>query len=150
MNFDEHLLNIAVEESNISVELGSSPFGAIIVKDGVIISRAHNTVVKDSDPTAHAEINAIRLACKKLKTFDLSDCILYTSCEPCPMCLSAIKWSNIKTVYYAATQLDADKIGFRDKKMYDDVLPIELHHIDIVAAKSVMKKWFNTKAKKLY
>ncbi|MCQ2574810.1 MAG: nucleoside deaminase, partial [Alphaproteobacteria bacterium] len=89
MNSDERLLSIAVEESSLSVNEGSSPFGAVVVKDGKIISRAHNTVVLNNDPTAHAEINAIRVACKKLKTFDLSGCVLYTSCEPCPMCLSA-------------------------------------------------------------
>ena len=96
------------------------PFGAIIVdKDGNIISKGHNKVLKNNDPTAHAEIVAIRTACEKLKTYDLSNYILYTSCEPCPMCLSAIIWSNIKEVYYACTKNDAASIGFRDDAIYE-------------------------------
>lgn len=94
------------------------PFGAVIVKDGKIIAKAHNQVLKKNDPTAHAEILAIRKACKKLKMHDLSDCILYTSCEPCPMCLSASIWANIKEIYYGNTKEDADKIGFRDNFIY--------------------------------
>lgn len=150
MNSDERLLSIAVEESSLSVKEGSSPFGAVVVKNGKIISRAHNTVVLNNDPTAHAEINAIRMACKKLKTFDLSGCVLYTSCEPCPMCLSAIKWANIQTVYYAANRQDANNIGFRDKKMYDNNLKIDLRHIEFPDALQIMKKWFVLKNKKLY
>ena len=96
------------------------PFGAVIVdKQGNIISEGNNKVIKENDPTAHAEITAIRNACKKLNTYDLSDYILYTSCEPCPMCLSAIIWANIKKVYYGCTKDDAGKIGFRDDKIYD-------------------------------
>ena len=96
------------------------PFGAIIIdKSGNIISNGNNKVFKEKDPTAHAEIVAIREACKKLNSYDLSEYILYTSCEPCPMCLSAIIWSNIKTVYYGCTKKDADKIGFRDDMIYE-------------------------------
>lgn len=96
------------------------PFGAIIIdKNGNIIGNGNNQVVKEKDPTAHAEIVAIREACKKLDTQDLSGCILYTSCEPCPMCLSAIIWANIKTIYYGCTKEDAGKIGFRDDKIYE-------------------------------
>lgn len=96
------------------------PFGAVIVdKQGNIISEGNNKVIKENDPTAHAEITAIRNACKKINTYDLSDYILYTSCEPCPMCLSAIIWANIKKVYYGCTKDDAGKIGFRDDKIYD-------------------------------
>lgn len=94
------------------------PFGAVIVKDGKIVSKAHNEVVKSNNPTAHAEINAIKKASKKLGTFDLSGCEIYTTCMPCPMCLGAIKWANIKTVYYGATSKDADEIGFRDLEFY--------------------------------
>jgi len=90
------------------------PFGAIIVCRGKIIAKAHNTVLKTRDPTAHAEINAIRIASKKLKRFDLSDCELYTSCEPCPMCFSAIHWARIPKIYYAATIADAKKAGFNE------------------------------------
>ena len=96
------------------------PFGAIIVdKKGNIIANGNNKVLKNNDPTAHAEIVAIREACKKLNTYDLSEYILYTSCEPCPMCLSAIIWANIKEVYYGCTKEDAGNIGFRDDIIYD-------------------------------
>ena len=88
-------------------------------KDGNIISNGNNRVIMEKDPTAHAEISAIREACKKLNTYDLSEYILYTSCEPCPMCLSAIIWANIKKVYYGCTKEDAGKIGFRDDMIYE-------------------------------
>ena len=95
-------------------------FGAIVVdKYGKIISRANNMVLKNNDPTAHAEILAIRKACKKLKSYDLEGCILYTSYEPCPMCLSAIIWANIKEIYYGANREDAARIGFRDNDIYE-------------------------------
>ena len=96
------------------------PFGAVITdKDGNIIANGNNQVLKQQDPTAHAEIVAIRNACKKMNKYDLSDCILYTSCEPGPMCLSAIIWANIKEVYYGCTKEDAGNIGFRDDIIYD-------------------------------
>ena len=96
------------------------PFGAVVVdKEGNIISTGNNQVLKNNDPTAHAEVVAIRNACKKLNTYDLSNYILYTSCEPCPMCLSAIIWSNIKEIYYACTKNDAAEIGFRDDMIYE-------------------------------
>ena len=96
------------------------PFGATITdKEGNVIVVASNQVLKKNDPTAHAEIEAIRKACKKLKTYDLSDYVIYTTCEPCPMCLSAIIWSNIKQVYYGANKLDAANIGFRDDYIYN-------------------------------
>lgn len=106
-------------------EKGSShneggPFGAVIVDaKGNIIAEANNMVLKNNDPTAHAEVTAIRKACEKLGTYDLSDCTIYTSCEPCPMCLSAITWANIKNVYYACTRNDANEIGFRDNAIYE-------------------------------
>lgn len=95
------------------------PFGAVIVKDGDIIAKGNNRVIASKDPTAHAEVVAIREASKKLGTYDLSGCILYTSCEPCPMCLSAIIWANITEVYYACTKKDAANIGFRDDAIYE-------------------------------
>ena len=97
------------------------PFGAVIVKKGKIIARSHNMVLKTNDPTAHAEITAIRKATKKLKRFDLSDCEIYSSCEPCPMCLAAIEWARIKKLYYGCTREDADRIGFSDKKIYEEL-----------------------------
>lgn len=95
------------------------PFGAVIIKNNEIVGKGNNQVVLKNDPTAHAEIVAIRDACKNLCTFDLTGCEIYTSCYPCPMCLSAIIWSNIKMVYYGNTKEDAEKIGFRDNLIYE-------------------------------
>ena len=95
------------------------PFGAVILKDGKLIAKAHNRVLQSNDPTAHAEVNAIRDASKKLGRFNLSDCILYTTCMPCPMCLGAIMWARIGTVYYGATEQDAEKGGFDDLRFYE-------------------------------
>jgi tRNA(Arg) A34 adenosine deaminase TadA len=105
-------------EENLTTNAGG-PFGACVVKDGEIIGRGSNKVISENDPTAHAEIIAIREACKNLGTYDLSDCELYTSCYPCPMCLSAIIWANIKKVYYGNTKEDAAEIGFRDEFIYE-------------------------------
>ena len=146
---DTDFLQAAIDESKLSIESGSSPFGAVIVKDGKIIAKAHNTVVIDNDPTAHAEVNCIRKACKELSTFDLSGCVLYTSCEPCPMCLNSAKWANITEVYYAATRDDADAIGFRDRVFYEEDV-INLHHIDLSSARAVMDDWYQDTNKKPY
>lgn len=100
------------------------PFGAVIVKDGKIIGRGGNRVTSSLDPTAHAEVVAIRDACHNLATFDLSDAEIYSTCEPCPMCLSAIYWANISRVFYCLTRLDAENIGFRDKHIYNE-LPLD-------------------------
>lgn len=109
----------AVVEAEKNLITGDGgPFGAVIVKDGKIIARGHNEVLKNNDPTCHAEMQTIRAACKELGTFDLSGCELYTSCYPCPMCLSATIWSNIKTIYYGNTAVDAANIGFRDDYIY--------------------------------
>lgn len=106
-------------EKGINLNEGG-PFGAVIVdENGNIVSNGNNKVLKNNDPTAHAEIVAIREACKKLNTYDLSKYSIYTSCEPCPMCLSAIIWANIKEVYYGCTKEDAGEIGFRDDMIYE-------------------------------
>ena len=105
-------------EENLTINAGG-PFGACVVKDGEIIGRGSNKVISENDPTAHAEINAIREACKNIGSHDLSGCELYTSCYPCPMCLSAIIWANIKKVYYGNTKEDAAEIGFRDEFIYE-------------------------------
>ena len=105
-------------EENLTTNAGG-PFGACIVKDGEIIGRGSNKVISENDPTAHAEINAIREACKNIGSHDLSGCELYTSCYPCPMCLSAIIWANIKKVYYGNTKEDVANIGFRDDFIYE-------------------------------
>ena len=101
------------------------PFGACIVKDGVIIGKGSNKVLSSNDPTAHAEIIAIREASKNINSYDLSGCELYTTCYPCPMCLSAIIWANIKTVYYGNTKEDANNIGFKDEYIYNYIKNID-------------------------
>lgn len=107
-----------LSDENLETNVGG-PFGACIVKDGKIIGKGSNHVLSNNDPTAHAEVMAIRDACKNINSYDLSGCELYTSCYPCPMCLSAIIWANIKKVYYGNTKEDAANIGFRDDFIYD-------------------------------
>lgn len=116
----EEFMLIATQEadSNLTTNEGG-PFGAVIVKDGKIVGRGHNRVLIKHDSTCHAEVEAIRDACQNLGTHDLTGCELYTSCYPCPMCLSATIWANIKKVYYGNTAKDADKIGFRDDFIYN-------------------------------
>ena len=111
----------AIELSIKSVDSGTGPFGAVIVKDNKIISEGFNIVTSSNDPTSHAEIVAIRNACKSLNNFALNDCDLYTTCEPCPMCLSAIYWARIDRIYYANTRKDAQKIDFSDSMIYEEL-----------------------------
>jgi len=111
---------IRLSEYNIEKGLGG-PFGAVVVKAGEVIAESANKVVPENDPTAHAEVSAIRLACKALNTYDLSGCVIYTSCEPCPMCLGAIYWARIDKIYYANTKADAAAIGFDDHFIYDEI-----------------------------
>ena len=123
---------IALSEHNIKEMLGG-PFGAVIAKNGKLVAKSANTVTTTIDPTAHAEISAIRKACKKLNTFNLSGCVIYTSCEPCPMCLGAIYWSRIEIIYYANTKKDAANIGFDDQFIYDEIdLPMEKRKLPVV------------------
>ncbi len=110
----------AIELSENSANNTGGPFGCVIVKDEKIVAEGSNKVTFTNDPTAHAEIVAIREACKKLNTFKLSDCDIYTSCEPCPMCLSAIYWSHINTIYFGNTREDAKKINFDDSMIYSE------------------------------
>ena len=111
----------AIQLSIKSVSSGTGPFGAVIVKNNKIISEGFNTVTLVNDPTSHAEIAAIRIACKDLNNFSLEGCDLYTTCEPCPMCLSAIYWARIDKVYYANTRSDAHKIDFSDALIYEEL-----------------------------
>ena len=111
----------AIELSIESVKSGGGPFGSVIIKNNEIISEGMNRVTKNNDPTAHGEIVAIRNACKNLNDFSLEGCELYTSCEPCPMCLSAIYWSRIDKIYYANTRDDAKKIDFDDSLIYSEL-----------------------------
>ncbi len=120
---DKHqeFMQTAIDLSIESVENNGGPFGAVIVKDGKIISKMANRVTQNNDPTAHAEVNAIREACKVLNTFDLSGCEIYTSCEPCPMCLGAIYWARLDKIYFGNTKADAKNIGFDDSFIYEEI-----------------------------
>ena len=115
-------MQLAIDLAKENVKKGfGGPFGAVIVKNGEVIAQAANSVTSTNDPTAHAEVNAIRQACKKLNTFNLSGCEIYASCEPCPMCLSAIYWARIGKVYVAATKKDAAEAGFDDEFIYKEL-----------------------------
>lgn len=129
-------MNIAKElsEDNLKTNVGG-PFGACVVKNGEIIGKGSNHVLSNNDPTAHAEIMAIRDACKNINSYDLSGCEIYTSCYPCPMCLSAIIWSNVKKVYYGNTKEDAANIGFRDDYIYDFIKNLK----DDIGDKNILK-----------
>lgn len=112
-------MKLAIREARRGIRKGhGGPFGAVIVKDGKVIAKGHNQVVKNNDPTCHGEMQAIRKACKKLNTFDLTGCEIYTTGEPCPMCLGAILWANLGHVYYGCNIDDTEKIGFRDSVFY--------------------------------
>lgn len=111
----------AIDLSIENIDNGGGPFGAVIVKDGKVVAASANSVTGDNDPTAHAEINTIRAAAKKLGTFDLSGCEIYSSCEPCPMCLGAIYWAKLDNLYFANTKKDADDIGFSDDFIYKEI-----------------------------
>ncbi len=123
MNKEIHIkyMREAIRLANENIKNGGGPFGAVIVKDDEIISTGVNRVTAGNDPTAHAEVNAIRQAAQNLNTFDLSDCTIYTSCEPCPMCLGAIYWSRLSTIYFGNTKSDAATIGFDDQFIYDEI-----------------------------
>ncbi|GGW92197.1 nucleoside deaminase [Salegentibacter mishustinae] len=117
-----YFLKRAIQLAEEGMDKGSGgPFGAVIVKNGEIIAESSNKVTSTNDPTAHAEVAAIRQACEKLGDFQLEDCILYTSCEPCPMCLGAIYWARPSKVYYALSREDAARIGFDDQFVYDEI-----------------------------
>ena len=118
---DIRFMREAIRLADESVACGGGPFGAVIVKDGRILAGASNSVTLDNDPTAHAEVNAIRRACRELGTFDLNGSIIYASCEPCPMCLGAIYWAGIERIYYANTRADAAAADFADGFIYEDM-----------------------------
>ncbi|MDR0799048.1 MAG: nucleoside deaminase [Dysgonamonadaceae bacterium] len=121
MSYNEKFMRRAIELSVRNVEEGGGPFGAVIVKNGEIIAEGTNRVTADHDPTAHAEVSVIRKAAKQLDTFDLSGCDIYSSCEPCPMCLGAIYWAHLDNLYYGNTKADAKAIGFDDSFIYDEI-----------------------------
>ncbi len=117
---EARFMEAALEEAYAGIEAGDGgPFGTVIVRDGEIVGSGHNRVVVNNDPTCHGEMEAIRDACKNLGSFDLSGCVLYTTAEPCPMCLGATLWANIETVYFGCTREDSAEIGFRDDLFYE-------------------------------
>lgn len=121
MKREEKFMQRAIELAKENVEKGGGPFGAVIVKDDKIIAESANRVIQDHDPTAHAEVVAIRKAAAELQDFSLEECEIYASCEPCPMCLSAIYWARIPVVYYTADRHDAEEAGFDDSLIYDEL-----------------------------
>jgi guanine deaminase len=147
MEDDKLLLLRAVEIAGNGIQNGGGPFGAVVAKGGKIISEACNRVVLNNDPTAHAEILAIRDAASALNSHDLNDCTLYSSCEPCPMCLGAIYWAGIKKVVYACDRKDAEKAGFSDKLIYEEIIldpgnrKINFLCLTVAGGKEVFRKW---------
>jgi guanine deaminase len=146
----------AIELAGESIHSGGGPFGAVIVKDGKIVAEGFNRVTVHNDPTAHAEVQAIRSACKALNTFELKGCEIYTSCEPCPMCFSAIYWARLDAVYYAATHEDAEKIGFDDAFIYREIKQkidsrsVPFIRLDDDTALVPFQKWVNLDHKTEY
>jgi guanine deaminase len=157
MSNHEKFMQMAIDLSEYNVKNGQGgPFGAVIVKEGMVLARSANKVVPTNDPTAHAEISAIRLACQELGSFSLAGCEIYTSCEPCPMCLGAIYWARIDKIYYANTKADAAAIGFDDHFIYEELdLPMEKRKLPVVQlmrdeALGIFKLWSETENKTEY
>ncbi len=150
---DKDYLLRAIQLARENVAIGGGPFGAVIVKDGQVVAESANQVVAIPDPTAHAEIQTIRLAAKNLNSFNLSGTTLYTSCEPCPMCLGAVYWSRISRVVYASDRHDADRAGFRDDELYQEIAlnpeqrkkPFE--HLDLPESGQEFADWKNSAIK---
>lgn len=148
MSTHEKWMQLAIDLAEAGLEQkAGGPFGAIVVQDGLVVGRGNNCVTSTNDPTAHAEVVAIRDACARLGTFQLTDCIVYTSCEPCPMCLGAIYWARPKAVYFANTRTDAAVIGFDDELIYNEILVapedriIKMYHLPLPTALNTFKKW---------
>lgn len=153
----EDFMREAIKEADAGLRGGrGGPFGCVIVRKGQVIARGNNRVTSTNDPTAHAEVTAIREACATLQTFQLDDCELYTSCEPCPMCLSAIWWARIARIYYGNTQADAAAIGFDDNAFYRELsLPaarraVAAEQLCRHEAKVVFDEWFRNPQRALY
>ncbi|WP_426585205.1 nucleoside deaminase [Mucilaginibacter sp. R-33] len=153
----EKFMRIAIELAEDNVKRGiGGPFGAVIVKDGMIVARSANRVVSTNDPTAHAEVSVIRLACQELEAYNLAGCEIYTSCEPCPMCLGAIYWARIDKIYYANTKADAAAIGFDDHFIYDELEnPMDKRKLPFVQllrdeALTAFKLWETTEHREHY
>lgn len=155
----DHLsfLKMAVDEALIGMRAGEGgPFGAIVARDGKIIGKGHNTVLKSNDPTAHAEVNAIRDACRQIQSPHLSGALIYSNFEPCPMCLAAIYWADIRSLYFARDRSDAELLGFMDKHLYceialeEDQREIISTRISLPEMQALMDEWMGMEGKKLY
>ena len=155
----DHLLflRLAAAEALTGIRAGDGgPFGAVIVRDGKVIGKAHNTVLKSHDPSAHAEVNAIRNACSHVQDHHLTGATIYTNFEPCPMCLGAIYWANIRQVLYSASRQEAERIGFMDKQLYDEFAlssedrEINSSLIAIPEMDSLLDEWDRMEGKVLY
>lgn len=155
----DHLsfMKMAVEEAVQGMRGGEGgPFGAVIVKDGRVIGKGHNTVLIAKDPTAHAEVNAIRSACRKENNPHLSGAVIYSNFEPCPMCLAAIYWADIRSLYYARGRSDAQRMGFMDKHLYHEISlqeherKLRTGQIPLPEMEGVIEEWMGMEGKKLY
>lgn len=144
---DRKYLELAIEIAKKNIDSGGGPFGSVVVRDGEVIAESGNRVVPDSDPTAHAEVSAIRKAASGLGTFDLSDCTIYASCEPCPMCLGAIYWAGIRRVVFASDRYSAAAAGFSDEMIYreinlgNDEKSIRMERGMSMEGEAVFEKW---------
>ena len=153
---NEELMRRAIRLAEKSVAEGGGPFGAVIARDGELIAEASNHVVPHCDPTAHAEVSCIREACSRLGTFNLEGCDIYTSCEPCPMCLGAIYWAHLDRIFYANNRKDAAAIGFDDDFIYQELyLPVEKRHKQMLLllpeeAKKAFEMWAEKSDKDAY
>jgi guanine deaminase len=153
----KHYLQRAIDLSREGMNAAKGgPFGCVIVKNGTIVAEGYNRVTSDNDPTAHAEVVAIREACRQLGSFQLEDCILFSSCEPCPMCLGAIYWARPAAVFYAATRGDAASAGFDDALIYEEISlqgtarSIPFTHIPIEGAGRVFDEWTHREGRAKY
>ena len=155
-SYKEKFMRLAIDLALENIQNGGGPFGAVIVKDGEVVATGCNRVTASCDPTAHAEVVAIRQACNKLGTYQLTDCDIYTSCEPCPMCLGAIYWARPKRVIYANTREEAAAIEFDDDFIYGEIIAkmedrkIPFLHLPHPMAKEVFEAWKNWEGKIKY
>lgn len=153
---DMLFMEMAARIAEDSVGKGGGPFGAVIVRDGEVVATGANSVTLDNDPTAHAEVNAIREACRRARTFSLEGCSVYSSCEPCPMCLSALYWAGVSRIYYGNTQEDADAIDFSDKFIYRELAQPESErsipciHLRNAFTMNAFRMWADKPDKKVY
>ena len=144
---DKRFMKMACDLASENVDRGGGPFGAVIVKDGELIATGCNSVAIDNDPVAHAEINAIRQACRLIRGFKLNGCVIYCSCEPCPMCLSALYWAGVSRVYYSSTSADAGRANFNDDFIYKEIDKPHLEraipciHMESSTAQYSFNKW---------